>query len=146
MNKKKIRENAIRIQESVISHLEELITDYLSTSDIDENETKDPEDFSHQNEATEMILNLKTQLQKAKMDLNVLESLSENRKNEIGVGSLVETDKGYFYVSIPTVVDCDGEDVVGVSMEAPLYKKMRGKKKDEMFYVGENEFQIISVS
>ncbi len=145
MDKKKMKKEAIRVQQILIRNFENLISDYKSMSDLDENETKDVEDFSHQGEASEMILNLESQLARAKSDLSILESLPEEEKSEVGLGSVIETDHGKFYISIPAVLNYGEEDVVGISTSAPIYKELRGKHKDDVFRFGENEFKILSV-
>ena len=56
MNKNEIIKSIINEQNVVISTIENSISRYKNASDIDENDSIDPEDFSHQYEAKEMQL------------------------------------------------------------------------------------------
>ena len=54
MNKLKLQEKIIEKQQLLISELKEKIATSLSMVDIDESDTIDPEDLSHQSESLEM--------------------------------------------------------------------------------------------
>jgi hypothetical protein len=58
-------------------------------------------------------------------------------------GSLVITDQGKFYISIPAgLFTIDGETFFAVSPSAPLAQKLLGLKKEDIFSFNKKEFVI----
>lgn len=147
MNKEQIKKAALEIQASVVADFEKLLKEYQEASDIDENEPKDLEDLSHQGEATDMLRNLRSQHERAKSKLEVLEAILLNKLDAIGFGALVKTDKALFFISIAAHIFKIGEqNVICISTEAPIYSFMRGKKAGDSFTFAKNTYNILSVA
>ena len=72
MNKSTLKDRLIEIQKSVIYEINEKIITTHSMVDVDESDTIDPEDLSHQTESMfiEQLFNVK--LKKAENDLQLL--------------------------------------------------------------------------
>ncbi len=77
----------------------------------------------------------------------VLKRIDPNAKSEVVInGSLVKTNQGWIYLSIPLgKIVVDGENVMCLSAQSPLGQKMVGKKADERVNVNGTEFILHDV-
>ena len=98
MNKEHIKELLFTMQENIIHEFEEKVETTHGMVDIDEDDTLDPEDFSHQYESGEMEQLMKVHLNKAKRCLDVLKSMDFSEKTLVEPGAYVETNKFNFLV------------------------------------------------
>lgn len=49
-------------------------------------------------------------------------------------GAVVNVNNRYFVIAVPTqVISIDGVDIVGISIESPLYEAMAGLRAGETF-------------
>lgn len=134
MNKTALKNRLIEIQQTIVKDLEDRIAVTHSMVDIDEENTHDPEDYSHQFESGEMEKLIRTQLIKAKLDLSQLVEMDFSPKTSVSPGAFVQTEKFNFFVGFPTVpFDMDGLHIVGVSQASPIFPFMFGKKVGESF-------------
>src|SRR5687767_5437815 len=108
--------------ENNVLELNHSLDTYRSGSDMDEDDTRDPEDFSQQNESRDMVLLMQQQLDNANALLNRLESLAEKHNTTIEPGAMVETDKNIFFIglSFPSFRS-SGKEIIGISSESPAY-------------------------
>ena len=146
MNKKEILDSIIKEQQSVIENLQDSVNRYKTASDLEENSTSDPDELSRQTEAKDMQLRFEQLHSEAKHHLNLLENEKDNNYEEIENGSLIETEKYYFYVgiSVPSF-DFKGKEVISVSEEAPIFKEMEGKKAGDEFKMGDTNYKILDI-
>ena len=145
MDKAKILSAIIDEQEKVINNLKASIERYKQESNMDEDNTLDPEDYSRQNEAKDMQLRYEKLLLTAQKNWNILEKAKSENYTEIEIGTLIETDKNYIFVGISLpVFKYEGKDVISVSEEAPIFKTLKSKKIGENLEFGKNIFKIIS--
>jgi hypothetical protein len=134
-------------QEQIIKDFETLIERYKAASDIDEDDSKDLEDFARQDINTDMTHNLELQLVQAKNDLKFLENLDKTSKNEVMLGALVETDKYSFIVSIAHAgFELENKNYVALAIDAPIYSYMKGKKVGESFEFNKMSYQILGIA
>jgi hypothetical protein len=117
----------------------------LSLADIDENEAKDVEDFSHQDESTEMVMNLREQLNRAVQEFELLESLTNTQTESISLGAIAQTDMGIFYVSIPGKMLFQEKEIYCISTAAPFYTSIDGKKVGEEFIFNNETHKIVAI-
>lgn len=147
MNKTQLKDILINHQETVIKEMEEKINVTHSMVDIDESDTIDPEDRSHQYESGEMEQLIRTQLQKAKIELELLRSIDFGPKEMIEAGAFVRTEKFNFIIGFPAVpFDFNGDHIVGISKASPIYPFMDGKKVGDKFSFGGKEYTIKEIN
>lgn len=147
MNKNEIIKNIINEQNVVISTIENSVSRYKNASDIDENDSIDPEDFSHQDEAKEMQLRYEQILVQAKNNLDFLETCKNKETTKIELGSLIETEDLYIFIGISLQqFKLNGKNVIAISEEAPIYKSIKEKTIGEKITIGTIENTIISIS
>ncbi len=134
MKKEHIKEKLFAMQENIIRELQEKVELTHTMVDIDEDDTIDPEDYSHQYESGEMEQLMRVQVNKAKRSLDLLKSIDFSQKTSIEPGAYVETNKFNFLIGFTTVpFDVDGKHIVGISTESPIYPIMLDKKKGDKF-------------
>ena len=76
------------------------------------------------------INNLQVQLNENIKALNSLKLINTNQHSVIGLGSLVETEKGFFYIAVSLgEIRFQEKKIFVISTESPLAKLLFGKKK-----------------
>ena len=145
MDKAKILSAIIDEQEKVINNLKASIERYKQESNMDEDNTLDPDDYARQNEAKDMQLRYEKLLLTAQKNWNILEKAKSENYTEIEIGTLIETDKNYIFVGVSVPIFKYAEkDVISVSEDAPIFKTLKSKKIGENLEFGKNIFKIIS--
>ncbi|QOW11778.1 hypothetical protein Q73A0000_16120 [Kaistella flava (ex Peng et al. 2021)] len=80
----------------------------------------------------QQINNLQVQLNENLQARNSLKIINTNLHQKIGLGSLVQTDKGLFYIAVSLgEITFKDKKIFVISTESPLGKSLFGKKKDD---------------
>jgi hypothetical protein len=146
MNKTELKKVLIEIQNKSISSLTEKIDTTHSMVDVDEADTVDPEDLSHQSESMESEHLFRNQLSKAKADLNLIEQIDFSPKSKVEPGAFIKTEKFNFIVACATTpFDYNGMHITGISVESPIYKEMKGLESNSTFSLSGNNYKIIEI-
>lgn len=85
------------------------------------------------------------QLEEAVKLYSVIEQIkhSDNSSGTVVVGSLVKTDKGYFYIGIPVgMVVLEGKSYAIISSSSPIGQSLMGKKLGDQFLFQNKTFTI----
>lgn len=147
MNKVTLKDRLIEIQKTIINEINEKIVTTHSMVDVDESDTIDSEDLSHQTESmlTEQLFKVK--LQKAENDLQLLYKINFDVKTKVEPGALVKTEMFHFIVAMATVpFDLDGIHIIGISSESPIYSEMKGLEKGESFNFTDKSYTILEIN
>lgn len=98
-------------------------------------------------ERQELLLRLEHELDFLNSEMSVLQNIkSEQRSDEVELGAVVVTNQRIFYISTSIErIDVEGQAVIGISVKAPIYQAMRGKKAGESFTYGGVRFDILEV-
>lgn len=146
MNRKDIINKIIEEQKKVIESLENSVERYRTASDIDEESTHDPEDFSRQTEAKDMQLRYEKMLNNAEIELNFLEKETDLSHEIIENGSIIETEKNFYFVGISVpVISADKKQIISFSEDAPIFQNLKGKKTGNEVKIGDNKEVISSI-
>ena len=146
MKRDLIIEQLIAEQRKVIESLQQSVNQYRTASDMDEESTHDPEDFSHQTQAKDMQLRFEKMLSEAEENLSFLMNEKESSHHVIEKGSVIETDKNFLFVGISVpAFDIDGKEVISFSDNAPIYEGFKGKKIGDRVKIGDNSYEIQSI-
>lgn len=133
-------------QGKVIASLQQSVNQYKTASDMDEESTHDPEDFSHQTEAKDMQLRFEKMLAEAEENLNFLKTEENANHETVEKGCVIETDQSYLFVGISVpVFKIDGKDVISFSEEAPVFSEVSGKSVGDSFKIGNDDHVIKSI-
>lgn len=143
MNRDEILNRIIEEQQRVINNLKESVERYKTASDLDEDDTSDPDDLARQTEAKDMQLRFEKMLQKEKNDMEYVLSEKQNSHTEIEQGSVVVTDKYYFFlgVALPVIKE-NNTEIYCISPDAPIYAKLRNQKIGDKISMGTAEIEI----
>ena len=143
MKRDLILEKLIAEQRKVIESLQQSVNQYKSASDMDEESTHDPEDFSQQSQAKDMQLRFEKMLSEAEENLSFLMNEKESSHHVIEKGSVIETDKNFLFVGISVpVFKIDGKEVISFSDNAPIFEGFKGKKIGDSVKIGDHSYEI----
>lgn len=147
MNRKDIIQIIIDEQKEVVQSLMQSVERYKVASDLDEESTHDPEDFSHQTQAKDMQLRYEQMLKEAERNLDFLNNELNEKHETIEKGTLVETDQNYLFVGVPVpVFKFNEKDVVTFSDQAPVFENIKGKNTGDLVEVGKSKVKILAFS
>ena len=143
MNKTELKNKLIELQKASVANLEEKINTSHSMVDVDESDTIDPEDLSHQWESAESEHIFKQQLSKAKIDLSLIEQIDFSAKSKVEPGAFVRTEQFNFIIAFATIpFDHNGDHIVGISVDSPIYREMKDLQNGQTFSVSGNTYTI----
>ncbi|MCB0509544.1 MAG: hypothetical protein KDC82_02195 [Bacteroidetes bacterium] len=146
LNKELILDSLIQHQEEIIKDFDMLLKRYLVAADIDEEDTKDIEDYARQGISTDMVHSAELQLIQAKNDLLILKNLDISIKEAISPGAVVITDKYNFCISVANhSFKVDGKEFIGLAFDSPIYQYMRLMAEGEKFSFNKQEYLIKEV-
>lgn len=146
MNKIKILEQIVKEQSKTLANLTASIQKYKSASDMDEDDTLDPEDYSHQGEAREMKMRMEQLLLKESKNLELIEKCLSIENEEVAFGALLDLDSKYIFVGVSIhPFSFEGKEVFSISTEAPIFQLIKGKKVNELIELGANSYTIKSI-
>ena len=125
-----------------IQKLEQLIAETRASNNDTKSSMGDKYETSREMLQQE-INNLQIQLNEHLKSQQILKNINPNPHKIVTLGSLVETEKGMFFIAISLgELSFNQEKIFVVSAESPLAKAMSGKKVGETFIVN-NLTQII---
>lgn len=128
-----------------IDHLEYLIAETRAANNETKSSMGDKYETSREMVQQE-INNLQIQLTENIRVKNSLKSISVNPHQNVGLGSLVETDKGLFYIAVSLgMIDYEKKKIFLISPETPLAKTMSGKAESETFSLNGTQQKIIKI-
>jgi len=146
MDKNKVHQQALKLVQTKLLELE---AHYRDLQEGQSSNTKSTAGDKHdtEREMVEVELNnYSRQIQTQKQNLNSLKSIDPARKNKVEQGALVQTENGWFYLSIPLgKIDLEGEKVWLISLASPMGQALNGKKTGEKFELNGVEKKILDV-
>jgi transcription elongation GreA/GreB family factor len=118
-----------------IQKLEQLIAETRASNNDTKSSMGDKYETSREMLQQE-INNLQIQLNEHLKSQQILKNIQPNPHKTVTLGSLVETEKGMFFIAISLgELSFNQEKVFVISTESPLAKAMNGKKTGESFVV-----------
>lgn len=146
--KKKVLQKARERQDEIINDFKMRIAD-LRVNEMIVNEGRYDDDERSISEANkELISGLAQELNFALEEKDLLKKMvvGDHTVDKVVIGAIVVTDQRIFYPSVSLEnFEVDGKQLFGISLEAPLYKEMEGKKKGDSFQYGSDTYQIIEI-
>lgn len=131
-------------QKVVIDSLKQTVDRYKTASDLDEESTHDPEDFSQQTQAKDMQLRYEKMLKEAEQAFVFLEDELKMTHDKIEKGTLIETNQNFLFVGISVpAFKFENKEVVAFSDHAPVFQNIKGKNKGDTVEIGSKSLQII---
>ena len=142
MNKAELLELVKQKLSEKIQKLEQLIAETRASNNDTKSSMGDKYETSREMLQQE-INHLQIQLNEHLKSQQILKNINPNPHKIVTLGSLVETEKGMFFIAISLgELSFNQEKIFVISAESPLAKAMNGKKTGESFVVN-NLSQII---
>ena len=128
-----------------IQKLEQLIAETRASNNDTKSSMGDKYETSREMLQQE-INNLQIQLNEHLKSQKILKNINPNPHKIVTLGSLVETEKGMFFIAISLgELSFNQEKIFVISAESPLAKAMNGKKTGESFVVNNLSQTIINI-
>lgn len=120
---------------------------YKSSTDLDEESTRDMDDFSQQSTDQDMQMRMQTQAKKVAENITRLETYGQSKQESVKPGALVETKNIWFFIGIalPANMKIEKKRIVGISEDAPIYASIEGKKKGATITIGNQKLKIQNI-
>lgn len=135
MNKPELLEIINQKISEKIQKLEQLIAETRASNNDTKSSMGDKYETSREMLQQE-INNLQIQLNEHLKSQQILKNIQPNPHKTVTLGSLVETEKGMFFVAISLgEITFNQEKIFVISAESPLAKALSGKKTGESFVV-----------
>ncbi|MDN3670538.1 hypothetical protein QWY93_14540 [Echinicola jeungdonensis] len=144
----KVLEMAKKKQEQIINDFKSRIED-LKNSEIMINEDQYEYDQQSLDSSTnDMINHLADELNFALDELNFLQKMQVGEKplDRVSLGSIVKTNKKTFFPSVSLEnFSVNGQELFGISGQAPLYQLMKDKKVGDSFEYKGERYKILEI-
>ena len=135
MNKAELLELVKQKISEKIQKLEQLIAETRASNNDTKSSMGDKYETSREMLQQE-INNLQLQLNEQLKSQQILKNIQTISHKTVNLGSLVETDKGKFFITVSLgELSFNQEKIFIISAESPLAKAMNGKKEGDAFIV-----------
>ena len=122
----------IQKQKEVIENIEQSVLIYKADADLDEEDTMDPDDFSHQSESKDMQLRFEQHLKEENQKLKVLQSELEE-ENSL---QFIESENYIILLGLSIPLFKYNKSIIGISEDAPIYSSLRKLTKGDELKLG----------
>ena len=127
---------------SKIENLKHLIADARRSNNETKSSMGDKYETSREMVQQE-ITKLQWQLSEYIKSREVLKSLNLKPQTKVGLGSLVQTDRGWFFISVSLgVIQYRAQEIFAVSMESPVALALLNKSVGERLAVNDTVYTI----
>lgn len=146
MNKQALKEVLLNLKKNAILKAESNYNLFLEEVKHDWTGVEDADDHSHVVEGEAKTLQLESQVMEHKRAFDLIDSTDFEPMTEIDLGAIVKLNEKYFVVSAAEPkFDFDGKTFMGISVSAPIYNYLRGKKVGDEFTFNKKKFVINKV-
>jgi hypothetical protein len=144
--KETIKNQIIEIEKADLNALKEMYASHLEASDLEDESTPDPEDFSQKTQSQESALGLEVRINRQKQMIDSFLNLDFGPKEKVEPGSLVLTDTLNFFIGITAnMFDYEGKKYIGLNTEAPIYAALEGAKAGDAVEFNGQKYSIKEV-
>ncbi len=141
------------VLDACLQKQEELVQNFEGRVNMMKSDTYNQDQSASQSEErtagkVDLLNTYKTELAFARREMEYLKTLDASAENiKVEPGALVLTDGLDFFIGVSTErIQVEGEDIYGISTNAPIYKSMEGLEKGATFTFNGTVYKIGSVS
>lgn len=147
MDKNRIKQALIKLEQHHIDEAEIKYEEFLSGNLIDRNEIVDEDDQSHHRQSIEISDQLEGHIHFHIDHLNAINAISFESTDVVKPGAVISVNGRCMIVAVPKApFTIDGRQFIGISVNAPIYKHLEGKMAGDTFEFKKNIFTIESVN
>lgn len=146
MDKQKIKQALIDLERHYLDESDLEYEEFLKGTLRNKSAIEDEDDQSHHVQSIEISDKIEEHAQIHVEHLNTLSQLSFEPTDIVQPGAVVKVNDRYLVVAVsepPFTVD--GIDFLGISIQAPIYAQLSGKKAGESFEFNKMNFSIEAV-
>ena len=146
--KQRVLDAAREKQQSVIDAFRGRINDLKESAMEDRDGQYDSDELASSATTKDLLDKVAGELNYAVEEMNELNRMKVGNEphKSVAIGSVVETDRATFFPSVSVErFAVDGRDILGLSVKAPLFLAMRGKKSGEQFTYRDTVYTIKDV-
>jgi len=146
INKAKLRAMLLQLEALSIGESTGLYQSNLDTARLDLSESNDQGQRSQQEQSAVEAQRFEEQSHLHQKHRSVIEALPVGRTSVVEPGAVVKVNNRYFVIAVPTqVISIDGIEIIGISVESPLYEAMAGLRAGETFEFRQKTFVVTDV-
>lgn len=147
MDKELLKETMFLLEAHELKSAREHYLEYLKNARLDRSETVDDDEQAQ----AEIASRLSEALDDTAFDhfskIEKLATIDFGPKMKVEEGALVKMGGRYFVIAVSTGrFTCDGNDVIGISIRAPIYAEIQGKRAGDTFTFNGRDLMIEAVS
>jgi hypothetical protein len=143
MNKEAVRARMLSLSETEFQQAKQGYAAFLESAMLDRTESARRDDASMAEAASELAEAFDQPIHTSAEKLAKLKGIDFGPKNHVAEGAIVNLNGRFLVVAVPTSrFVCDGQSFMGISTEAPIYRRMQGLREGDRFTFGGNRFTI----
>ncbi|MCH2234280.1 MAG: hypothetical protein MK078_08505 [Crocinitomicaceae bacterium] len=135
MKKEELFKAILAQKEELLKAIKSSVATYDSGMDLDEEDTRDPEDFSHQTESGEMKHVSEDHRDMLQNEIDHIKGMDLSPKEHVAQGSLVVTENAEFLIGISFNHFENKPNLHGAGQDSPVYNAFLGKEVGESIEV-----------
>lgn len=146
MDKVKLKQALIELEKHTIDEAEINYEEFLNVNLINKGDVVDDDDLSHHTSSLEVSNQLDVQVHLHQEHLEALNKISFDPTEVVQPGAAVNINGRFMVVAVSTPpFNFDGKEFIGISIQAPIYPYLIGKKAGDTFQFNGRDFTIKSV-
>lgn len=143
MDKNAIKQALIKLERHHIDEAEMKYEDFLMGNLLDREEIVDQDDQSHHRQSIEVSDQLEHQAHVHIEHLEALNNISFETTEVVKPGAIVSVNGRCMIIAVPkSPFTIDGRHFMGISVNAPIYRQLEGKKAGDTFEFNNKKFTI----
>ena len=147
MDKNKLKQKLIELEKHHIDETEMKYEEFLTGNLLKQNEVVDDDDQSHHRQSLEISDQLDKQAHVHQDHLEAINKISFEPTDTVGPGAVVSVNGRCMIVAVSKPqFNIDGRDFIGISIQAPIYASLKGKKAGDEFTFNNMNFTIEAVN
>ena len=129
MNKNAIKKTMLALSRLELESAQRHYQEYLSQARLDRSESIEDGQQSQAEFASDLAEAFDMQEHDFEEKIRLLETIDFGPKTEVEPGAVVKVAGRHFVVGVSTArFACEGQDLMGISTQAPIYQAMEGKR------------------
>lgn len=146
MNKQQLKEFLVDREKETLRRFESDLNSFIGDTQIDYQETREEDDYSHHHQSTEASNAAHAHLHEHTNHLKTLQTLAFSDSREVEPGAVVQVNDRYMVVAMAeTAFEFDGKKFLSISTASPIYQCMKGKKEGDSCSFNGHDFVINTI-
>jgi hypothetical protein len=134
MDKSRIRDRLLSLEAIELQDTWDAYSEYVAGAHIEVGEALDDQDQSQAAQARILSEGFECPLHDHLEKLDLLKTIDFGPKTEVEAGAVIKFDDRYYVIGVATWrFSCDGQPLMGISTEAPIYAELEDRQAGEHF-------------